>query len=335
MWLTLFLLTLVTTGLVVTRWELARRHRAFLVQELHVARPTDQGFLTLADLFWRLGASRYALEVMVRHELLPRRDDADARPLAVRFDEALRAFGGVQGLEETYLRAADEVGVTPERWLLPSLAAAERFLPAPDGLQQPFQHAALPHLSSVDLDPADRFGWWGLVLGSLQGDVLGSVKRWAKERRLQLAKEGLDGALRRLALSVQQPAQVATLEGRLWTAIHAWRHEVGRLEAMAEALDQSDHPCAEAAQLLLEITRARAAHEAGSVHAVAHELLAWGRSPLDAEGAERFSSLLWVNRATLLVGLGADVDAHVEEVARRIEETRTWMNKLREERMKV
>ncbi|MEM1347347.1 MAG: hypothetical protein AAGI01_02240, partial [Myxococcota bacterium] len=87
------------------RAQKARRERmrAALLKKL----PSAERYVSVFDVFWDLGVSSYALEIMAHQQLLPGRD-ADLDRVFRTIDDRIEAHGSYQGFVADVLEAIQE-----------------------------------------------------------------------------------------------------------------------------------------------------------------------------------------------------------------------------------
>jgi hypothetical protein len=148
--LTIFLFTLVSvvsagSGTAVAR-RLRKRRRERLREALLKKLPTRDRYLSVFDLFWDLGVSDFALEIMAAQRLLPHQPD-DMEALFASLEDLLATHGN-------YAALLDELLDSIQLFYLDHLAAgARRMLPS---LQLPGQKLLpLPDSMRSNLSPPD------------------------------------------------------------------------------------------------------------------------------------------------------------------------------------
>lgn len=240
---TLLILTMfaVATGgatTVVVRRRRRAHQRARLKEDLKTRRPVGDARVSIFDVFWDLGASDFALELMARDGLIPH-DNADRAVVAAlsRLEDIVAQHGKYQQFLEDSLDAIqeffDEHRRAGHRRRLPSLkAAARRTLPVPRRLEseeQPLAEttpqpaepsrptisstrrrrqlrtgATRPGLSAtaagdeIDIDRIGDIGALDMLQSLLDGGLAEKIEKWWKMRKLRRRRGELDEALEQL-----------------------------------------------------------------------------------------------------------------------------------------
>lgn len=145
------------------RVQKARRERmrAALLKKL----PSAERYVSVFDIFWDLGVSSYALEIMAHQDLLPGRD-ADLDRVFRTIDDRIEAHGSYQAFIADVLEAIQEFyedhRAAGDRRLLPTLEMqSTKLLPLPEDHAQPtaaptLEDDGLPSGYLLDIDLDDR-----------------------------------------------------------------------------------------------------------------------------------------------------------------------------------
>lgn len=129
------LFAVATGGAVAVRRTRRARRRARLVEDLKTRRPVGDRRVSIFDVFWDLGASDFALEMMARDGLIPEDDHEDGIVLAhSQLEDVVSQHGNYREFLEDSLEAIqeffDEHRRAGHRRRLPDLkAAARRVIP--------------------------------------------------------------------------------------------------------------------------------------------------------------------------------------------------------------
>lgn len=268
-----------------------KRQRAFLREHLRMRRPIAGQRLAIFDVFWDLGASDFALELMSHHYLLP--DEASEQAIAgawSRLEELVTQHGDYDQFLVDSLEAIQEFFVehrhAGHRRRLPNLTdAARRVIPVPRRLEgdqlpartdtvesvipdeadakkrreyrrgfvdEPLQRDR-PH-EDVDLDKVGDIKPLDLLHSVLEGSLAERVEQWWKMRRLRRLRTELDEALADL---YHFYADLARRERHfyepLYDAYRRWKDETTRLRFAASRRSWADQPDARAADVLFEL----------------------------------------------------------------------------------
>lgn len=348
--LVLMLFALFTGGAGHAAWTQAQTQRVARLREALLASCPDQdGELSVFDLFWDLGASELALEIMASRGMLPA--EREALPAVFeRLREGVREHGGYARFVQDMIETLDELEARPsvsgaQRRALPTLAnSARKLLPAPEGHQPDAQGPSQNHLLGLGLSEriqardAQWTGVYGLGLsaapGAIDADALGrldpaqllgelvrgswrgAVAQLKKSRALKAKRAELDEGLRALYLHVaREAAQDARFFDPLYDAARRWERDAWRLWWMIEARRWAARPFAFTADVLMREAYLLALALSQHARANADEVLDTISRRARRGEEEMAGYVIYLNRYAFFAGRG---DAHAPHV-RKIE----------------
>lgn len=303
------LLILLAVGAALAWGAHRQRLRRLAHEALHTPLLLPEGAQSLADLFWALGATPLALELMIRRELVPRDGQPpDVAHRALRDDIA--AFGGWQpfldALHEVLGELEEEARRARLHRNLPHLALpSERLLPG--------ARADAPPIA-VDGTADPRLGT--LVESLFSGRLEETLARWWGERDLRKARRTLDARLRDLARTVIGTLPLPALAQRLHAMGHARSVERDRIERLCGEHRGATGPWRHAVQALLESALVRATDELDRAEEQAARLVRELHEHAAAGQLERVGWLLYVNRRLLQDIPGTTIPVALEMVDR-------------------
>lgn len=278
--------------------------------------------VSLLDLFWDLGASDYALEILAHRDLLL--DDPGGLPALMQELPALVAeAGSYRALVDEILEAIREFDLqhraAGDRRALPGLAAPPiKALPAA-AETTPTQTTAtardweawrtggatggLAGGQVTDLDQVLDAGVGSLLTGLFEGNVGQEFRRWTAQREAKKIRNELDRALE--ALWSVYASHVAT-DARTMQWLHdsarRWDAERNRIDALRGAAPYANRSWAPCADALLEAASELAVQMAHAARANVADTLA-RIDALAAQGDRAMAGyLVYVNRYALFVG---------------------------------
>lgn len=325
-------LGIVLLGMATVVWRLgtARLRLDAAREVLQLPMGTPEGPRSALDLFWEMGASAWALEVLARRGLLNVDNEQAWR---VAFQEELRIHGGWRALLDDLRAAKEEVGLEEERLLLPTLFATRHRLlemapTAPDGIRGPEGPTAWalpsPPPEVFDIDALPETHWLELVDGFFRGELGAKLQAWWSGRQVQRARTDLDAALVALVAALRCGAGRTLLEERVSLPWHAWTAEMRRLEALQRSLPvQGDHVLAARALLLLAVERA--AGQAAQAAAFRESVLRAIEAGSNPEYDRHLGWQLFQHRESLLNRMPPDVTVALQRVEQFMEALRVTL----------
>ncbi len=306
--------------------------------------------VSLLDLFWDLGASDFALEMLAHRQLLldaPDQLSSLVRELPSMIVEAGSYGELVAELLESIAVYSQEHRSAGNRRAFPALAApAIKALPAAGGsVRAPMRLGArdwegwrtgqtrgalvAEPVAAADLDGALGAGVGSLLSGLFEGNFGREFQRWSAQRGAKKLRDALDREL--VALLRLYQAHVATdaqARGFLRDAAHRWTAEANRIEVLRNAAPYRERSWAECADALLEASHGAAVRMAESADRNVSETLA-RIDELAAGGSQAMAGyLVYVNRHALFVGRMALCEAEVTAVDRASAALRTKLLEL-------
>lgn len=297
-------------------WGVQRRltaARKTLLLPMH----TEQGQRSLVDLFWELGASAYALDVLAVRGLLETEPEQLWR---ARFNEEMALHGGWEGFLTDLRHAQQEAGLEDERVVVPQYYAAARRVLATNnvGTQQAGepQGAAAPTL--IDVDALPGVDWGELFDGILAGEIRSSLKQWLSSRQLSRQRAHMDSALEQLVDLLRSGGWLDNLNYKLSLPQHAWNAEVRRLAALRE-LRLQDSPEDVSVRSLLGLAMERAEHYAQQSNAFREAILIALERRQDSKADQGLGWQLYRHKGSLLVDLAPEIDAAVQRIDRAVQ----------------
>ncbi len=288
------LFVLATGGATTAAVRRTRKQRKLLQlrESLRARRAFGEHRLSLFDVFWDLGASDFALELMAHHSLLP--DDDDDRELFgawSRLEDLIDQHGSYERFLEDSLEAIQEFFEehrhAGHRRRLPGLTGAVRRTiplrlesdksdddstalakaekpPSAAGLRERRQlrrgqgHLGLqPEMAGeeeVDLDQIGKLEPLDVLQSVLDGRLGDRIEQWWKMRTLRQLRKELDQALESFYEYYADTARRdPDFYEPLYDAHRRWRDETTRLRFTARRRPWDDAPFALAADILFEL----------------------------------------------------------------------------------
>ncbi len=230
--LTLFVLATGGTATAAVRRRKRTLARLGLQQDMRAARRLEDHRLSLFDVFWDLGASDFALELMAHHDLLPTQREAVHGSWS-RLSTLVEQHGSYEAFLEDSLEAIQEFFIKHKqaghRRRLPGLTeASAKTIPVPRitaedaptaepvpegpsarevrerralrmGRQDPGNGMmAAGTYEEINLDRVGNLSATDLLMGVVDGSLGDRLEAWWKQRRLRQHRQRLDEALERL-----------------------------------------------------------------------------------------------------------------------------------------
>lgn len=266
-------------------------HRLRLEDTLKTHHRLEDQRISLFEIFWDLGASDFALELMAHYGLLPEKREelaaiwqrlADYIEQHGSYDEFLRdALDAIQEFYSDHLQAG-------HRRLLPGLSATTtRQIPVPRRLTTELAEPEMAEKSqatiekptsaslrerrriregrlepglleqgsgeSIDIDKVADFPLSTLLESFLDGNLAGQFEKWWKLRKLRQKRQQLDAKLEAFYDFYAAAArQNPDFYAPLYDAHERWRDEANRLRLHRDTRPWKDKPYATSADLLYE-----------------------------------------------------------------------------------
>lgn len=298
-------------------WYRRRKRRQLMQAAVRARIPCGGAPVSAFEVFWDLGASDYALEIMGQSELLL--TSGERLPwLYERLPQRIAEFGSYDSFLDTNLEAIEHFYLEHKQRQRPlELVSSERRLMLVSANPGPLVGE---DSDAVDLDDLDG-NPMGIVAGLLKGDVGGLVS-WMTQSNARKLRDDLDRALAELyrlyaTSSRGQPGRASPLEA----SAAAWDAEAMRLRRMRAERSWADEDWAPCADVLVDEAIELAADLASkSRENVGHVLgridqLGGGRNPA------RAGHLVYLNRDVLLPdrsGAVAAALADIEQASRAL-----------------
>ncbi len=306
--------------------------------------------VSLIDLFWDLGASDFALEMLAHRQLLldePEQLSSLVHELPARIAEAGSYGELVAELLESIAVFSQEHRSAGDRRAFPALAApAIKALPAAGGtVRAPMRLGArdwegwrtgqtrgalvAEPAAASDLDSALGAGVGSLLSGLFEGNFGRELQRWNAQREAKKLRDALDRELEALLRLYQ--ARVATdaqAKEFLRDASHRWTAEGNRIEVLRTAAPYAERSWALCGDVLLEASHAMATRMAEAADRNVSETLARIDELAAAGSAAMAGYLVYVNRHALFVGRMSLCEDEVTAVERASAALRTKLLEL-------
>ena len=300
----------------VVAWLAARRRRLARQAMQRAIRMTipcgTQPPVSLLDLFWDLGSTDYALEILAHHDLLL--DSPDQLPaLMTELPSRIAEAGSYRALVDEILEAIEafQRQGAGNRRAIPALAAPTvKALPAAGG-----SGAGTRQDVDVDVDQVFDAGIGSMLSSLFEGNISHEFRRWSAQREAKKARAELDRALESLlaVYTSHVASDPRTLEF-LQDASRRWDAERNRIEALRSASPYGERPWAMCADALLEASSVLAVQMAQAAHANVRETLARIDGLAAAGDRAMAGYLVYVNRYALFVGRMALCESQVRAI---------------------
>lgn len=343
-------------GGVAAGW-MSRRDRS-LVEALSSDRAHDGRRLSLFDVFWDLGASDWALQVMARRGLIPRGPGELAQAHALLEDE-IEAHGSYEGFIEVGLDAIQEffrehrepgsrrrvatLTLTTRRLLAGSEgeragAATANMVPY-GGVSAPRSSPPLlpgghsgPEGGSapVDLDAIPAGNGVDLVRALLEGGVARGVEQWWQERRLRLLRDELDAEFRQLYERYAMAARARPdYYDSVYDLVARWDKECERLVALHARAPWRGERFSRGGRALVGLALETSRRVASEVRRNIDETIEHIHGLARQGEVEMAGYLLYLNHHAFFVGCAPDYVEHVERIERAAYRVRAELRQLR------
>jgi hypothetical protein len=345
--LTLILFAIVSvlsagSGTTIAR-RVRKRRRERLREALLRKLPTRDRYLSIFDLFWDLGVSDFALEIMAGQRLLPHEPDELEATFAT-IEELLATHGSYGALLDELLDAIQEFyrdhQHTGARRMLPThQIPGQKLLPLPDSMRSslsPPQDDGMPDGLLLDVDLEERWriredrratstalvitsetegmvdldgllaaGGAQLLRALLQGNLGQQLKRQLELRELRARRGELDARLTTLYRHWALVLQGSpALVEPLYDLTRRWEREAMRIEAMERTPSWRGKPWELTASVLMEEARILARYLARNARKNADEVLAAIRTHASRSDEAMAGYLVYVNRHAFFAGRG-------------------------------
>lgn len=276
--LTLFVLATGGSATAMVKRRQKTLARLGLQQDLKTPRRLEDQRLSLFDLFWDLGASDVALELMDHQDLLPTRRE-EMHGSWSRLTTLVRESGSYEDYLDTCREALQELFTdhrrAENRRRLPGLTEAGRrtiSLPAVSrpagptaqeirdrqnlrmGREEPgIEMHAGGTQQEIHLDSIGNLSATDLLMSVVDGSLGNRLEQWWKQRRLRKRRQQLDEELVNLYEFYADVARrTPTFYEPLYDAHLRWNDESTRLRQEIRSRPWSNEPWAETADMLYE-----------------------------------------------------------------------------------
>ncbi len=320
-----------------------KRERERLREVLFEPWPGPDRYASLLDLFWDLGASDFALEILGNQQLLPL-SAPELSEVFARLDARAAIYGSYEAMVADLLDAIQEFyrehRAAGARRALPTLRIeTQRLLPAApedvNSASSPPQQspelatsflleldldarasardtratALVPIASDIDLDGLTQTSPGRLLDSLLNGHLRGELRRLFEARHLRALRRELDQHLAALyrhliRLAERDPHYAEPL----YDLARRWEREARRLEGLERQRPWSHRPWAPTADLLMEEARIKAHYLANHARENTDEALRAMQRHAKRGDLAMAGYLVYVNRHAFFAGRG---DAHV------------------------
>ena len=317
-------------------------HAVRLKEALRATRPVQNQRLSLFDLFWDLGASDFALELMAHHDLLPSANDDAIHRAWSNMEDLVRQYGSYDSFLENSLEAIQEFFEehrhAGHRRRLPGLTGAQRkVVPIPRRLEsdRPSTDPNLPSTQvvnrpsvegmrrrrqmrrdggpaglvssatteEVDLDTIGRFEPMDILQSVLDGKIGDRIEQWWKLRTLRQLRKELDQSLAELYRFYADTARRnPDFYEPLYDAHQRWRDETTRLRFTARRRPWSNKDYALAADVLFELAVDLAEGFQRRAHATTYQIVETIHAHARKEDTAMAGYLVYLNRHAFFAG---------------------------------
>ena len=337
-------------------WLSSRRQRLAREAMARAVRTTipcgAQAPVSLLDLFWDLGSSDFALEVLAHRDLLldtPEQLPALMTELPARIAEA----GSYRALVDEILEAIEEFQrqSAGNRRAIPALAAPTvKALPAAgetgalavtqttaasrdwEAWRTGRTSGALGDAAgqNVDVDQVLDAGVGSMLSSLFEGNISQEFRRWSAQREAKKVRVELDRALESLhAVYANHVAHDPRTLELLHDASRRWDAERNRIEVLRSAAPYRERSWAMCADTLLEASAMLALQMSQAAQANVSETLARIEA-LAGEGNRAMAGyLVYVNRYALFVGRMQLCEAQVRAIEGASDRLRAKLGELR------
>ena len=372
--ITLFLLIAVTTltggsGAVALKRR-RRRRRERMREALLQKFPCSDRYVSVFDIFWDLGASDFALQIMSAQGLLPR-DPDDAERVFDTIEDRIQAHGSysafiadvLEAIQEFY-QAHREAG---HRRLLPTLEIrTQKLLPAPDGASSapapvddglpdgylldidldertrsreshaPGDQSLVPVGGNreVDIDELVRVDLGQLLRSALSGNFWKEAERMMQMRELRGLRGDLDRALGALWRRFDAGARAEPgFTDPLYDLTRRWEREALRIERVERERRWDGTPHELAGDLLVQEARILARLLAARAKTSTDEALTSMRQSAMRGDTAMAGYLVYLNHHALFVGRGGEQLDLVRDVEVAASKIRSELRALQRQRV--
>ncbi len=335
-----------------------RQLREGLQQERPHGRVADGRAVSIADVFWDLGASDFALEMMRHDGLLMREGTAEERrAVHQRLDELIDAAGSYGAFIDDELDAIQEFfeahrAAGPRRSLPTLESRSRRLLPGntttngntTDG-RKPGRPADLESVGpsggfrrpggskgpdEIDLDSIESFSVTDIVDGLVEGQLGSKLETWWTERRLRTLKNRLDEAFESLYdRYVTMVERSSNYYGQLESPARRWEREAERIDELQSLDVLEDEPESMCADVLLDIAARRARRNAETLRQNVRDIVERIHDHARRDDFAMAGYLLYLNRHAFFAGRDVDYAKDVRRIENRAHKVREEVRDVR------
>ena len=363
--ITLFILAMGTSTTVAMRRKRKAQRRLLLQEGLRAHRRIEDQRLSLFDVFWDLGASDFALELMAHHRLLPENDtgphDAWSRLadlVAQHGDYGDYLEDSLEAIQEFY----DEHRHAGHRRRLPGLTeASSRTVPVPKRIESDKAPASAPQKSrptaadvrerralragrqdpglmadpthdEVDLDHVGEFSALDILRSVVDGNLGNQLEKWWKLRRLRQKRQELDEALAELYDFYADVARRnLDFYDPLYDAHQRWRDEATRLRFEARRRPWAGRPWELTADVLFDDAVSLSERLATRAYDTTYHTIETIHDHVRQGNKPMAGYLVFLNRHAFFAGRHPEYADHARRVEYATQRVREEIIKLRDE----
>jgi hypothetical protein len=334
----------------------------------HGQTPGSGAAISLADVFWDLGASDFALEMMRHDGLLMREGTArERRTVHQRLDELIQAAGSYDRFIEDELDAIQEFyeahrSAGPRRSLPTLESRSRRLLPGqtqswgprttdittdsnttngrtigrPDDLESVgpgggFRRPGGTGVGEVDLDSIESFSVTDIVDGLVEGRLGSKLETWWNERRLRSLKSQLDDAFGSLYdRYVSMVERTPDYYEQLESPARRWEREAERIDELRELGVLEDEPESMCADVLLNLAVRRACRNADTLRTNVRQIVETIHEHARRDDFAMAGYLLYLNRHAFFAGRDVDYVQDVRRIENRAHKVREEVRQVRQ-----
>ncbi len=369
--ITLFVLATGGATTAVVRRQKRARRLLRLRENLRARRPFGDQRLSIFDIFWDLGASDFALELLAHHQLLPEDDETEVFGAWSRLEDLIEQYGGYEGFLEDSLEAIQEFFEEHQRVghrrRLPGLTgAARRVIPIPRRLESDSSPSTAEPASApapappsaagirerreartggrslglkpemrheeVDLDNLGKLKPLDILQSVLDGNIGDRIEQWWKMRRLRQLRDELDDALVALYQFYADTARRnPDFYAPLYDAHQRWRDEVSRLRFTSRRRPWSNTAFELAADVLFELAIDLAEHIAKRAYDTTYYTIENIHNRARNDDRAMAGYLVYLNRHAFFAGRHPGYADHARKVEYATQRVREEVIRLRNE----
>ena len=322
----------------------------------HGPTPKQGPTLSVADVFWDLGASDFALEMMRHDGLLMQQGTArERRDVHRRLDELIQAAGSydrfiadeLESIQEFYeahrsagpRRALPTVGSRSRRLLPGSTNNGSttdgRSMGRPSDLESVgpgggFRRPGSAAEGELDLDAIESFSAADILDGLVEGRLGAKLETWWTERRLRTLKGQLDEAFESLYdRYVSMVEQTPDYYDQLESPARRWQREAERIDELRQLGVLSEQPESLCADVLLECAAERARSNADTLRQNVRSIVETIHAHARQGDVAMAGYLLYLNRHAFFAGRDVDYAQDVRRIESRAHKVRTEVRQVR------